>query len=167
MQIAVGFDYGVAVFPDEGDRRDVLIRIADERLYEMKQLNRTTRQSQPSAPAPAPRRPTESPAAPAAPVPPERGRAEPTRAERRKSERVPLAGTQAYAQLTDDPQRTALVIDLGYGGLAMGMGSIEKGDTTFCVVVHVPAPPVRVSLKQIYEVLSPSGQIRVGCAFVI
>jgi diguanylate cyclase (GGDEF)-like protein len=40
MMTALGLDYGVAVFPADGDQRDVLIRTADERLYKMKHLQR-------------------------------------------------------------------------------------------------------------------------------
>jgi len=91
----------------------------------------------------------------------------PERSEKRKWERVSLAGTRAYAQLTDDPQQTARVIDLGYGGLALEMeGSAEIG-SRFSAVLHVPIlPPVRVLLKKLYQVRASSGQLRVGCAFI-
>jgi diguanylate cyclase (GGDEF)-like protein len=41
MGIELGIDYGIAVFPKDGDQIDVLIRVADERLYEMKKAQRT------------------------------------------------------------------------------------------------------------------------------
>jgi len=172
MQIAVGlgFDYGVAVFPDDGDQKDVLIRVADERLYEMKQLNRAAR------PALAPtvqRRPVvpsavaSAPVVPAAPAPAERPAPEPAKPEKRKWERVSLAGTKAYAQLADDPQGTARVIDLGYGGVALEMNAADQPGEAFYAVLHVPIlPPVRVSLKKLYEVRGAGEQVRVGCAFV-
>jgi hypothetical protein len=169
--VGLGFDYGVAVFPEDGDQKDVLIKVADERLYEMKQLNRSARHA---PPAPVQRRPAIQPAAPVAPPAPappvtsfERSASEFASSEKRKWERVALAGTKAYAQLADDPQATARVIDLGYGGVALEMGASEQPGETFFAVLHVPIlPPVRVSLKKLYEVRIAGGQVRVGCAFV-
>jgi diguanylate cyclase (GGDEF)-like protein len=36
MDIPLGLDYGFAVYPQDGDQAEVLLRVADERLYEMK-----------------------------------------------------------------------------------------------------------------------------------
>jgi len=36
MDIPIGLDYGLAVYPQDGDQAEVLLRVADERLYEMK-----------------------------------------------------------------------------------------------------------------------------------
>jgi hypothetical protein len=91
----------------------------------------------------------------------------PGRSETRKWERVSLVGTRAYAQLADDPQRTARVIDLGYGGLALEFESSAEIGSRFSAVLHVPIlPPVRVLLKKLYQVPGNGGQVRVGCAFV-
>jgi hypothetical protein len=69
--------------------------------------------------------------------------------------------------LADDPQRTARVIDLGYGGLALEMESSVEIGSRFSAVLHVPIlAPVRVLLKKLYQVPGNGGQIRVGCAFV-
>jgi diguanylate cyclase (GGDEF)-like protein len=40
MAIPTGIDYGVAFYPNDGDQKEVLIRVADERLYEMKRSQR-------------------------------------------------------------------------------------------------------------------------------
>src|SRR5580704_9827643 len=40
MAFSTGLDYGLAVFPNDGDQKEVLIRVADERLYEMKRSER-------------------------------------------------------------------------------------------------------------------------------
>lgn len=165
--VGLGMDYGIAVFPADGDQKDLLIRIADQRLYEMKHQQRGG-QTQPQAPqlgmkAPfvPPRIPPPAPAPPA-PAPTGAGRNE-----KRRWERVSLTGTRAYAQLTDDPQKTARVIDLGYGGLALEVEAPEEIALRFSAVLHVPIlPPVRVFLKKLYQVRTSSGQIRVGCAFV-
>jgi diguanylate cyclase (GGDEF)-like protein len=177
--VGLAMDYGIAVLPADGDQKDVLIHIADQRLYEMKHQERGSKvqqeaqQQAPPAPTKAPIPPTGGAAPPpapisapaAAPIPPPP--AAPTQREKRKWERVSLAGTRAYAQLTDDPQRTARVIELGYGGCALEMESSEGIGSRFSAVLHVPIlPPVRVFLKKLYQVRGSTGQIRVGCAFV-
>jgi diguanylate cyclase (GGDEF)-like protein len=168
--VGLGLDYGIAVFPGDGDQKDVLVRIADQRLYEMKHLQRGGKmqpQTQPQAPPPPTKAPfhlrTSAPASVPSPAPP----VVPGASEKRKWERVSLAGTRAYAQLTDDPQKTARVIDLGYGGLALEMEADDEIEARFSAVLHVPIlPPVRVLLKKLYQVRVSSGQVRVGCAFV-
>ncbi len=169
--VGLGWEYGIAVFPGDGDQKDVLVRIADQRLYEMKHQQRgnkvqqQTQQQAPPAPTRTPFHPTSTPApaslpSPSPPFPP-------AQSEKRKWERVSLAGTRAYAQLTDDPQKTARVIDLGYGGLALEMEASDEIGSRFSAVLHVPIlPPVRVLLKKLYQVRVSSGQIRMGCAFV-
>jgi diguanylate cyclase (GGDEF)-like protein len=39
MGVSVSLDHGVATFPQDGDQADQLIRVADERLYRLKQAN--------------------------------------------------------------------------------------------------------------------------------
>ena len=177
--VGLGMDYGIAVFPADGDQKDVLIRIADQRLYEMKHLERggkvqqqAQQQAEKEAPRQAPPAATKTPSqavgiSGASPEPSARPAMAPERSEKRKWERVSLAGTRAYAQLTDDPQKTARVIDLGYGGLALEMEASAEIGSRFSAVLHVPIlPPVRVLLKKLYQVRASSGQLRVGCAFI-
>jgi len=170
--VGLGMDYGIAVFPVDGDQKEVLVRIADQRLYEMKHQQRgTSPQSQSQRPeqqqatpnaVKGPLRPTGTPVSP--------GRVQPAvaaRGEKRKWERVSLTGTRAHAQLGDDPQKSARVIDLGYGGVALEMGTSEEIGSRFSAVLHVPIlPPVRVVLKKLYQVPANGGLSRVGCAFV-
>src|SRR5690242_542217 len=197
--IGLGLDYGIAVFPGDGDQKEVLVRIADQRLYEMKHAQRGAR-PQPQAQRQGPPAPTKAPApflGNAAPVPPPTSAraAAPATAPRtpapapgaappgppapsappvsghketRKWERVSLAGTRAYAQLADDPKKTARVIDLGYGGLALEIEPSEEIGSRFSAVLHVPIlPPVRVFLKKLYQIPGTTGKVvRVGCAFV-
>jgi diguanylate cyclase (GGDEF)-like protein len=153
--VGLGLDYGIAIFPEDGDQKEVLVGVADQRLYEMKHVERGAK-AQKQAPQQVP---TSAPSV-SAPAAPGRG-------ETRKWERVSLAGTRAYAQLADDPQKTARVIDLGYGGLALEMESSAEIGSRFSAVLHVPIlPPVRVLLKKLYQVPGSSGQVRIGCAFV-
>src|SRR4029077_13853748 len=39
MGVPVSMDHGVATFPQDGDQADQLIRVADERLYQLKHAN--------------------------------------------------------------------------------------------------------------------------------
>ena len=168
--VGLGLDYGIAVFPGDGDQKDVLVRIADQRLYEMKHLQRGGKvqpQTQPQAPPPPTKAPFHLGTSAAASVPSVPPPSVPGQSEKRKWERVSLAGTRAYAQLTDDPQKTARVIDLGYGGLALEMEASDEIGSRFSAVLHVPIlPPVSVLLKKLYQVRVSSGHVRVGCAFV-
>ncbi|MGB7680956.1 MAG: GGDEF domain-containing protein [Candidatus Acidiferrales bacterium] len=108
-----------------------------------------------SAPASSPR-PT-MPQAPAQPKQP---------AQPRKWERVSLSGTKSYAIL-DGSQRTASVIDLSYGGVALLFETNGALPEEFSAVLHVPIlPPLRVSLRKAYAVSAESGHVRMGCAFV-
>jgi diguanylate cyclase (GGDEF)-like protein len=172
MAFSTGLDYGLAVYPNDGDQKEVLIRVADERLYDMKRSQREVapqRQAERHAErqtAPPRRAPATLPAASPKITPPASAPAF-TGTERRKWERVSLSSTRAYAQLTGDTQATARVLDLGYGGLALETVATESPEPTFHAVLHVPIlPPVRVSLRKLYELRGADGQFRVGCAFV-
>ena len=126
MALSTGLDYGVAVYPNDGDQKEVLIRVADERLYEMK---RSQRDARPERRAAAPQQtaampPASTSPAPTATEPP--STAPPPLVERRKWERVSLAGTKAYAQLPGEGPSTARVLDLGYGGVAIETSPSES-----------------------------------------
>jgi hypothetical protein len=89
-----------------------------------------------------------------------------TELEKRKWDRVQLAGTRAYAQL-GTAGLTVQVLDLGYGGIALEFTSIDELGAVLEAVLHVPIlPPVRVNLKPLYQVALATGNKRVGCAFV-
>ena len=85
----------------------------------------------------------------------------------RKAERVSMTGTNAYAVLGDQGARRARVLDLGFGGVALEMDSLEELPENLLAVLHVPIlPPVRVSLKPVWKQKTAQGSLRVGCAFV-
>jgi len=178
MTVSLAIDFGVAVYPADGDQKEILIHVADERLYEMKDSLRAAGSESatppdgsepPSVPPansvaipPAPISGQTQPAAPRGPL-----ALPPPAPEKRKWERVPLGGTRAYAQFAEAPQRNARVLDLSYGGVAFETAPSEELAATFYAVLHVPIlPPVRVSLKKLYQIRTEGGQIRVGCAFV-
>jgi diguanylate cyclase (GGDEF)-like protein len=176
LNIAVTVDFGIAVYPQDGDQKGILLGIADRRLYELKHSTREDRVT--AMPQPAQHEPAASPAAPPAgthrPVPAEPPAAGPV-AEKatahahieRKWERVSLAGTRSHAVLTDMAQKTAKVLDLSYGGVALQFDHAEELPQQFNAVLHVPIlPPVRVILRKAYAVPTENGHTRVGCAFV-
>jgi diguanylate cyclase (GGDEF)-like protein len=113
--------------------------------------------------------PPVQPAAPPPPTQPPRPEqaAPPPHSEQRKWERVSLVGTKAHAVLTDVGQKTAKVLDLSYGGVALLFDKEEDIPTQFHAVLHVPIlPPVRVILRKSYVLSIDGGRMRVGCSFV-
>jgi diguanylate cyclase (GGDEF)-like protein len=169
LGVPLALDYGLAVYPDDGDQQEILIRVADERLYQLKNATRIPASAPPASE-------TTRPAATAKEIPPSIGSAaeklpipdatKPT-SERRRWERVSLAGARAYALIGEGVERTARVVDLGYGGVALETPRPEELEETFHAVLHVPIlPPVRVSLRRVYLGQESTGSSRVGCSFV-
>ena len=62
LGITVGMDHGVAIYPQDGEAVDVLIRVADERLYRRKHVNHGKAAN--GAARPAETQPSRQPAAP-------------------------------------------------------------------------------------------------------
>jgi diguanylate cyclase (GGDEF)-like protein len=170
LGVPLALDYGLAVFPDDGEQQEVLIRIADERLYDLKKNGRQHLDvTQEVAPKPPPATPEAIPAAPPATPPAETPRAgtKTHAVERRRWERVSLANTRAYALIGEGVERTARVIDLGYGGVGLETARPEELEEAFHAVLHVPIlPPVRVSLRRVYQSRVSTGVSRIGCSFV-
>ena len=205
LAVTVGMDHGVAIFPQDAEHADQLIRLADERLYQLKHANHS-KTTNGSAPTGTPH--TETPSAPEEPTTPGTERTAPAsepisietkrtpeKAEttivaaassafaapsaelapapsrvfaiQRKAERVSMTGTNAYAILGDQGVRRARVLDLGFGGVAMELDSLEDLPENLLAVLHVPIlPPVRVNLKPVWKEPTAQGGFRVGCAFV-
>jgi diguanylate cyclase (GGDEF)-like protein len=177
LRIPLALDYGLAVYPEDGELQEVLFRVADERLYQLKNGTRESA-SAPASTPPAPAGTTPRPAVPepkpkvAPPVTPsvespKMGEAKKPVPERRRWERVSLANTRAYALIGEGVELTARVLNLGYGGVALETSGSEEFSQAFHAVLHVPIlPPVRVSLSRIYQKLESSGATRIGCSFV-
>jgi diguanylate cyclase (GGDEF)-like protein len=184
LRIALALDYGLAVYPDDGDLQEVLIRVADERLYQLKNGTRDPFPApppsvevippRPSAPEPPKPAAVAASAAPAVPVtkpvvvpPPPVTDGHKAGSELRRWERVSLENTRAYALIGEGVERTARVLDLGYGGVALETSRPEEFAEGFHAVLHVPIlPPVRVNLRRVYQKPGPSGTTRIGCSFV-
>jgi diguanylate cyclase (GGDEF)-like protein len=67
LSVRVSMDHGVATYPQDGDQRDSLIHLADERLYHFKH-NSHTDAAEKTAETAAPPPPTAAVAAPPAPI---------------------------------------------------------------------------------------------------
>jgi diguanylate cyclase (GGDEF)-like protein len=183
LEIGVTLDFGVAVHPQDGDQKSALMGLADKRLYELKHSGRAPSRVVPleppvgREPAPIPH-PAPPPSISQTAPPPARSAAPPPSApsivpppvqygEHRKWERVSLAGTKAHAVLTEGSQKTAKVIDLSYGGVALQFDKAEDLPNQFNAVLHVPIlPPVRVVLRKVHTLRIDGGRTRVGCSFV-
>jgi diguanylate cyclase (GGDEF)-like protein len=171
LNVAVTLDFGAAVHPQDGNQRSELLGTADERLYALKASNRPSQRVVPLEPdppkgeAPPPPPPQQPPAvSPGKPTVVPGGE---TRSEHRKWERVSLAGTKAYALLNNGEQKSARVIDLSYGGVALQLDKPEDLPNQFSAILHVPIlPPVRVMLRKAYMLLTAGERSRIGCTFV-
>jgi diguanylate cyclase (GGDEF)-like protein len=167
LGVSLGLDYGLAVYPDDGEQQEVLIRVADERLYQLKNATQSFPQGAPAPPATQPvaaagHQPASAAGSEPSPSDPPR-----PESERRRWERVSLAGTRAYALIGEGGQTTARVLDLGYGGVALETAHPEELGDSFIAVLHVPIlPPVRVNLRRVYLGTVTAGNSRVGCSFV-
>jgi diguanylate cyclase (GGDEF)-like protein len=187
LRIPLALDYGLALYPEDGELQEVLIRVADERLYQLKNGMReptpAPAASVISGPAiPEPKQEVATPAKPIVPpaiATPVASPAAPsieaskatevkkTGAEQRRWERVSLSSTHAYALIGEGVEHTARVLDLGYGGVALETSSPEEFGEAFHAVLHVPIlPPVRVNLHRVYQKQGSSGVTRIGCYFV-
>jgi len=167
MDVGVTLDFGVAVHPPDGDQKGALLSAADQRLYALKHATRTPPRVVPIEKEPSlEAAPTPPPVSPAAAPPPGPSVVHEAASERRKWERVSLAGTKAHAVFAEG-QRTARVIDLSYGGVALVLEREEDLPEQFNAVLHVPIlPPVRVLLRKVSSLRMEAGHLRLGCAFI-
>ncbi|HXW61532.1 MAG TPA: diguanylate cyclase [Candidatus Acidoferrales bacterium] len=168
MDVGVTLDFGVAVHPHDGDQKSGLLSVADQRLYALKHSTRTPPRVVPIAAeppheaVPASSTPRVAPPAPA----PGPSVVREAHTERRKWERVSLAGTKAHAVFSEG-SGTARVIDLSYGGVALALESEQDLPEQFNAVLHVPIlPPVRVVLRRVSFLRSEGDRLRLGCSFV-
>ncbi len=169
LGIPLALDYGLAAYPEDGELQEVLIRVADERLYQLKNGTRGAAPARPNGTSSRPEVPEPKPevAAPAVPPMQPQPAADVKKTEQRRWERVSLANTHAYALIGEGVERTARVLDLGYGGIALETSRPEEFSEAFHAVLHVPIlPPVRVSLRRVYLKPGVSGVTRIGCSFV-
>ena len=177
-------DFGIAVYPNDGEQREELIRVADTRLYDMKKAEHPpangkeleTQQSGSADGAPSPFLLPAEPGdeSPIEEIPvrksPEEDlprEAEPaSRRDKRKWERVPMVGTSAHIVWNEGAQTTTPVIDVSYGGIALLVENPETFPKSLNAVLHMPIQlPVSVNLRKSYEQRIVGAGTRVGCAF--
>ena len=196
LDLPLALDFGVAVFPNDGDTKEALIRLADERLYELKNSTRSQTATHTPASPPAqtarviPMEPPSTREAGAASREAATSRESsgaahahppgfaqgalpaaftpaPRSGERRKWERVSLVGTRAHAVIGEGSELTARVLDMSYGGVALLVDNADRLPAVFPAVLHVPIlPPVKVSLRKSYVETAEGNKARVGCAFL-
>jgi diguanylate cyclase (GGDEF)-like protein len=189
MKIAVTLDFGIAVHPRDADTKESLIDAADKQLYALRSKTGSSRVIPMEAPAATRTAPRETQAAaapgftpaaaPSTPVSPAAAAASASAsasthttappkpaANPRKWERVSLTGTKSYAVI-DGSLKTATVLDLSYGGVALLLDNGDDVPAQFSAVLHVPIlPPLRVSLRKTYASVVEGGHVRMGCAFL-
>ena len=184
LAISVTVDHGLGTYPQDGEQADQLLRVADERLYRLKQANHSRSRARPqpnTRPASQVSPATESGAIPITTgMPTEWNRdfqattslaaAQPEAAVyaiQRRAERVSMTGTNAYAVLGESGSRRARVLDLGFGGVALELEKPEELPASVVAVLHVPIlPPVRVYLRPVWSRQTTEGVFRLGCQFV-
>ncbi len=105
---SLALDFGLAVYPEDGQEKDILIRVADERLYQFKNVSRAADVAKTvptvsippvagAVPGDAVRKAADSPVQDADREGPRIRDASPPRTDRRRWDRVSLSGTHAYA----------------------------------------------------------------------
>lgn len=197
LQLAfpVTMDHGIATFPVDGDQSEILIRVADERLYLLKHAAHarasefnsrvsTNAATVPGAAVSSPepisistRRSAEKPesefeqatseAAMSLATQTTKSAEAPKYTVQRKAERVSMSGTNAYAVIGDNGARRARVLDLGFGGVGLEFDAPQELPENIVATLHVPIlPPVRVSLRPVWSRRTAEGAFRLGCHFV-
>ena len=159
FDVPLTLDFGIAVCPDDGEQREAMIRLADTRLYEMK--NAARHQVDGTAQELLELRGATDALAVSQTRGETRGR------DKRKWERVPMAGTSAHIVWNEGSLTTSPVIDVSYGGVALLVENPEVFPTSLQAVLHMPIQlPVSVNLRKSYEQRIQGEGTRVGCVFV-
>jgi diguanylate cyclase (GGDEF)-like protein len=156
IEVALSVDFGIAVSPDDGEHRETLIHAADTRLYEMKK---------------AEPRPGDGVLIPSQMIREGPGESagqhgEAHRRDKRKWERVPLAGTSAHIVWNDGAPATAPVLDISFVGIALLVQKPDDFPPQVQAVLHMPIQlPVNVSLRKLNEQRMNGTGTRIGCVF--
>jgi diguanylate cyclase (GGDEF)-like protein len=181
----VGVDYGIAIFPEDGEEAPKLFQAADKNLYESKQkASRAVEQPAPAAlgflaeaagplPEPAGAAPpaTEGPAVRSEWLPGYRFAAQGTALpegfqNRRREERIPVEGAGRLGLIRlQEKARFVTVLDMSRGGVGLLMEDFEVPES-FTARIQVPfLPDSELTLYRVYSRPIPNGKKRVGCSF--
>jgi diguanylate cyclase (GGDEF)-like protein len=182
---AVGIDYGIAIFPEDGNEAATLFASADKALYAKKHWAHAQPATQPlpSQEMPprieesAPQVEAEAASGEGHPAPDAPRFAHPTEAEAealssdrgpsgRRDERIRLEGAPALGIVrVGEKTRTVKVLDLSRGGVCL---LVDQNDLpeSFPARLQVPlVPEGELTLHRVYSLPFPKGKRRVGCSF--
>lgn len=167
--VGLRLDYGVALYPVDGESSARLFQVADQRLYaERKQAGPPMPDIRPGEP-PAPQTPAED----SAPTPTERAAKRPGTQQMRRHKRISLQGTGAYAVLSNGfGFKTGQLMDLSLGGAGVVLREAVELPELFLIRLHLPKlvdlpnlPGAELRARRIYAKPQADGTLRVGCQF--
>jgi diguanylate cyclase (GGDEF)-like protein len=181
----VGIDYGIAIFPEDGEDATHLFQSADRNLYESKQ--RAARlQEEPVVTALVSaseveglvgeveaatdsgdqRSPAQSVSSPGVGLAGERIRPSDHAHDRRQYERIPLQGARGLGVVRlREKSKMVRILDLSFGGVCLLMDDYDLPDS-FPARLPVPfLPDAELTLHRIHWCQLPHGKKRVGCSF--
>lgn len=179
---AVGIDYGIAIFPEDGHDAASLFASADRILYANKQKAHEELAGESPRSEPGAREAAESTAAkidagssdetPDAPAldGPTEANSGPAVTDRgpsgRKDERIPLEGTPALGVVRVGGKSTTVrVLNISSGGVCLVADHVDLPEC-FAARLQVPlAPAGELTLHRVYSIPLPEGKRRVGCSF--
>jgi diguanylate cyclase (GGDEF)-like protein len=181
----VGIDYGIAIFPEDGEDATHLFRFADKNLYESKQrAARLQNETVVSARASAseeegggreveaardrgnPHSPAQSVSSPGVGVAAEGIRSLEPVHDRRQYERILLQGARGLGVIRlAERIKMVRILDLSFGGVCLLTDDYDLPDS-FPARLPVPfLPDAELTLHRIYWCQLPQGKKRVGCSF--
>jgi diguanylate cyclase (GGDEF)-like protein len=181
----VGVDYGIAIFPEDGEDAAKLFQSADKDLYESKQ--KASRVSEQIAPAAS-----SSSVESGGPLPQPAGAAHPAGEDlaarshwlpsyvvapqgtplpqglpnRRRHERIQVEGARRVGLIRlQERSRFVTVLDMSRGGVGLLMEDLEVPES-FSALIQLPfLPDSELTLYRVYSGPVLNGKKRVGCSF--
>jgi diguanylate cyclase (GGDEF)-like protein len=181
----VGIDYGIAVFPEDGEDPTHLFQTADKNLYESKQraarlqeervvaarasasqVEGLLREFEAETDSGDRRSPAQSVFSPGVGLAGERIRPSDHAHDRRKYERIPLQGARGLGVVhLAEKSKIVRVLDLSFGGVCLQTDDYDLPES-FPARLPVPfLPDADLTLYRVYWRQLPDGKKRVGCSF--
>lgn len=181
----VGIDYGIAIFPEDGEDAIHLFQSADKNLYESKQraarledepvvtarasaseVEGLVREFEAATDSGDLRSPAQSVSSPGVDLAGERIPPSDHAHDRRQYERIPLQGARGLGLVRlAEKTKMVRVLDLSFGGVCLLMDDYDLPDS-FPARLPVPfLPDAELTLHRIYWRQLPDGKKRVGCSF--
>ncbi|MGH7255115.1 MAG: diguanylate cyclase domain-containing protein, partial [Nitrospirales bacterium] len=161
-------DYGVALFPDDGESPANLFQAADRRLYASKRspVERESVLAVAEVPLAGARPGTE-------PSPSKHARLPEAGLQLRRYKRTSLKGTGAYAIVSNGfGSKATQLIDLSFDGMGILLEEVIDLPETFLARLYLPIlvdlpslPDQELTVRRVYAQPLPDGFLRVGCSF--